>query len=291
VEDPGHRPATGEVLIGAAASPETMSPMFAVSFDTHLFLQRVFSPDHVFVRAMLTTLYIAVSAQIIGVIIGLFAALARQSASRPLRALAFVYALAIRGTPVLVQIFFLYYGANLFFGVDLFPRTADFGVFSLSGAVLAGIAALAINEGAYMGEIIRAGIQSLPPGQVEAAKSLGMSPVLTMRRVVLPQAARVIVPPLGNQFNGMLKTTSLLFFIGVYEMFADAQVHYSSTFKPAEYFGAVAVWYLALTSLWSIIQYFIERRLAVSVRTPTAGRLSWRGRAMPSTVVPDQDAR
>jgi His/Glu/Gln/Arg/opine family amino acid ABC transporter permease subunit len=106
--------------------------MFAVSFDTHLFLQRVFSPDHVFVRAMLTTLYIAVSAQIIGVIIGLFAALARQSSSRALRGVAFVYALAIRGTPVLVQIFFLYYGANLFFGVDLFPRTADFGLFSLA---------------------------------------------------------------------------------------------------------------------------------------------------------------
>jgi polar amino acid transport system permease protein len=141
-----------------------------------------------------------------------------------------------------------------------------FSAFQLSGAVVAGIAALAFNEGAYMAEIIRSGIESIGVGQSEAAKSLGMGSSLSMRRVILPQAARVIIPPLGNQFITMLKVTSLLFFIGVYEMFADAQVHYATTFKPAEYFGAVAVWYLLLTSIWSVIQWFIERRLSVSIR-------------------------
>ena len=85
-----------------------------------------------------------------------------------------------------------------------------------------------------MSEIIRAGIDAIDKGQMEAAKSLGMTYRLAMQRIVLPQAARVIVPPLGNEFNNMLKTTSLLFFIGVYELFADAEVHYSATFKPSE---------------------------------------------------------
>jgi polar amino acid transport system permease protein len=253
--------------------------MLAVVFDWQLFLDRLIHPDHVFLNAMATTVEVAVAAQVFGVLIGLVAALARLSGSRVLRSAAIVYALVIRGTPVLVQIFFLFYGANLFLGIELFPRAADFGLFSVSGAILAGIAALAINEGAYMAEIIRSGIQSIPRGQTEAAMSLGMSPRLTMRRVVLPQAARVIVPPLGNQFNAMLKMTSLLFFIGVYEMFADAQVHYSSTFKAAEYFGAVAVWYLLLTGVWSIIQFLIERRLAVSDRIPPSVRARWRRRS------------
>src|SRR5438046_6106369 len=105
-----------------------------------------------------------------------------------------------------------------------------------------------------MAEIIRAGITSVDPGQMEAAKSLGMRQSLAMRRIVLPQAARVIVPPLGNEFNAMMKTTSLLAFIGVYELFQDADVHYSNSFKPVEYFLAVAFWYLVLTSAWTVVQ-------------------------------------
>ena len=113
-----------------------------------------------------------------------------------------------------------------------------------------------------MREIIRAGIDSIDKGQMEAAKSLGMAPGLAMRRIVLPQAARVIIPPLGNEFNNMLKTTSLLAFIGVTEMFQDADIHYSTTFKPVEYFAAVAFWYLVLTTIWSFAQAWIERKLA-----------------------------
>ena len=103
-----------------------------------------------------------------------------------------------------------------------------------------------------MREIIRAGIDSIDKGQMEAAKSLGMRYGLAMRRIVLPQAARVIVPPLGNEFNNMLKTTSLVFTIGVYEMFADAEIGYSNTFQPVEFFVAVAFWYLVLTTIWSV---------------------------------------
>jgi polar amino acid transport system permease protein len=200
------------------------------------------------------------------VVLGLISALAGMSRYAALRALSYAYVLVFRGTPLIVQIFFVYYGANLFLGIDLFPRTVDLFAFSVSGAVVAGITALALNEGSYMSEIIRAGIMSVDAGQMEAAKSVGMTYRLAMRRIVLPQAARVIVPPLGNEFNGMIKNTSLLAFIGVYEMFFDAEIHYSTTFKPVEYFLAVAVWYLLLTTAWSLIQVQIERRLGASER-------------------------
>ena len=239
--------------------------MLVAAFDAHIVWQRLFHPDHVFLAALWRTIYIAVAAQFFGVLLGLFAALARMSRLLPLRLLSGFYVLIFRGTPVIVQIFFIYFGANLLFGVDLFPRTVGW-LGGLNGAVFAGIVALALNEGAYMSEIIRAGIDAVDRGQMEAARSLGMTTRLAMRRIVLPQAARVIVPPLGNEFNNMMKTTSLLVFIGVYEIFGDADVHYSTTFKPVEYFFAVACWYLLLTTIWSLIQAQIERKLATSER-------------------------
>ena len=227
---------------------------------------RIAHPDHAFFRALYTTVYMAVIAQFMGVVLGLIAALMRSSRLAPLRWLSGLYIWIFRGTPLLVQIFFIYYGTNELFGVNIIPNTLHLGLFSLDGAVLAGILALGINEGAYMREIIRAGIDSIDKGQMEAAKSLGMRYGLAMRRIVLPQAARVIVPPLGNEFNNMLKTTSLVFTIGVYEMFADAEIGYSNSFLPAEYFLGVAFWYLVLTSAWTIVQASIERRLAASER-------------------------
>jgi len=124
--------------------------------------------------------------------------------------------------------------------------------------------ALGVNEGAYMTEIVRAGILAIDPGQMEAAKSLGMTYRKAMRRIVLPQAARVIVPPLGNEFNNMLKTTSLMAVISVTELFRVAQGVYAVTFKPFEVFLGVAVYYLALTTIWSLIQSVIERRIGAS---------------------------
>jgi polar amino acid transport system permease protein len=245
------------------------------ALDWHVVGRRIFHPDHVFFRALYTTVYIAVIAQVMGVVLGLFAALMRASKVWPLRLVSGIYVLIFRGTPLLVQIFFVYYGANQLLGFTLIPNSLNLGLFSLDGAVVAGILALGINEGAYMREIIRAGIDSIDRGQMEAAKSLGMRYRLAMRRIILPQAARVIVPPLGNEFNNMLKTTSLVFTIGVYEMFADAEIHYSQTFQPVEYFLAVAFWYLVLTGVWSVIQAQIERKLAASER---ADELSFRER-------------
>jgi polar amino acid transport system permease protein len=234
--------------------------------DWHIVWSRIFHPDQTMLLALERTIYISVAAQFFGALLGLAAAFARMSRLSPLRLLSGLYVLVIRGTPVIVQIFFVYFGTNLLFGFTLIPNTLDLVFFTLDGAVFAGIVALAINEGAYMREIIRAGIDAVDAGQMEAARSLGMTHSLAMRRIVLPQAARVIVPPLGNEFNSMLKTSSLLAFIGVYELFQDADVHYSNTFKPVEYFLAVACWYLLLTSIWALIQAQIERKLAESER-------------------------
>jgi polar amino acid transport system permease protein len=241
------------------------SPMLA-TVDWHIVWQQIFHPDHTFARALWTTVYIAVLAQLLGIVLGLFAALMRMSKIAPLRLLSGLYVLIFRGTPVLVQIYFVYFGANLLFGFTLIPTTVNFGLFQMDGAAFAGILALGINEGAYMREIIRAGIDAIDKGQMEAARSLGMVYRLAMRRIVLPQAARVIVPPLGNEFNNMLKTTSLVYAIGAYELFSDAEIRYSTHFKPVEYFGAVAFWYLVLTGVWTVIQAQIERKLAVSER-------------------------
>jgi polar amino acid transport system permease protein len=256
----------------------------AINVEWPIVLQRIFSPEAEFWGALLATISIAIVAQLLGIALGLLSALAGLSRLRPVRLLSAAYVLLIRGTPLIVQIFFIFFGANLFFGFNLFPREVAIAGLTISGAVLAGITALAVNEGAYMSEIIRAGILAVDPGQMEAALSVGMTRPLAMRRIVLPQAARVIVPPLGNEFNGMIKNTSLLAFIGVYELFFDAEVHYSTTFQPVEYFLAVAFWYLVLTTIWSLIQARIERRLNPAEQLQDVGvlgrvrRLQW-GRA------------
>jgi polar amino acid transport system permease protein len=228
-----------------------------VAVDLHVIWQQVFHPDHILFRVLWATVYIAVVSQVLGVLLGLLAALARMSRFAVLRWISGIYVWIFRGTPLLVQIFYVYFAFS-------WP-SLSFGFWTVTDAAIAGIVALSINEGAYMREIIRAGIDSVDKGQMEAAKSVGMTYGKAMRRIILPQAARVIVPPLGNEFNNMLKNTALLFTIGVFEMFAFAEQNYSHTFI-ADYYLAIAVWYLLLTTIWTFIQAWIERRLAESER-------------------------
>ena len=232
--------------------------MLVAAIDWHVIWTRIFHPDSTFVHALWVTIYISIVSQALGIVLGLLAAFARMSRVWPLRLVSWVYVLLFRGTPVLVQIFFFYFAFGLP-GINL-------AGYHVPAEAVAGIIALSINEGAYMREIIRAGIDSIDTGQMDAAKSVGMRHGLAMRRIILPQAARVIVPPLGNEFNNMMKTTSLVAFIGVTELFQNAEIGYSQTFKPVEYFAAVAFWYLVLTTIWSLIQARIERRLAASER-------------------------
>lgn len=248
----------------------------ASQVDWHLLFERIFNSSPVFWRALATTVYISVCAELLGIILGIITMGLSRSRISPLRWLAWVYRLVMRGTPPIVQIFFIYYGANLLLGFDLFPTNLTVGSVTVSGAVIAGIVALGLNEGAFMSEIIRGGVDSVEAGQLEAALSVGMTRRQAMRKIIAPQAARVIIPTIGNQYNYMLKATSLLSFIGVYEMFQDAQVGYSATFRPVEYFIGVAIWYLVLTSVWGLIQSRIEKKLGASEFETIGDRRLWK---------------
>lgn len=233
-------------------------------FDWSLFWSTIWPPtafQNPLIRTgIIVTLVVSVVAQLMGVILGLFAALAKMSRFSILRGLADAYIWYFRGTPLLVQMVLLYFGLGVTHIYD-FPdlRIATFIV--ITGAIQAGTLALGINEGAYMAEIIRAGIEAIDPGQMEAAKSLGMTYPLAMQRIVLPQAAKVIVPPLGNEFNNMMKTTTLLSVISAPELFfAFSQIN-ARLFKPFELFIAVSIYYLVMTTVWSFIQARIEASL------------------------------
>ncbi len=207
--------------------------------------------SELFITAAWTTLWISVVAQASGVIIGLFLALMRMSRYPVLSLPARFYIWVFRGSPLLVQLLLLYFGFP-----EVFP-----GLVPYITVYSAALIAFSFNEGAYMAEIVRAGITSVDPGQMEAAKSLGMRYALAMRRIVLPQAARVIIPPLGNEFNNMLKTTSLASVIGLFELTYTAQVYGSQGFVYFELLVVATFYYLLLTTLWGYIQSWIENRM------------------------------
>ncbi len=209
-------------------------------------------PNLIFLRAAWTTLWISVVAQIIGVVLGLFLALMRMSRLKALNWIAGAYIWFFRGSPLLVQVLLLW---------DALPKLAANNPYLLLPDFGCVLLAFSLNEGAYMAEIIRAGIGSVDPGQMEAGKALGMRFSLAMRRIILPQAARVIVPPLGNEFNNMLKTTSIASVIGVFELTNVATVYGSPTFSVFELLLVATLYYLALTTLWGYVQGLIEKRL------------------------------
>ncbi len=186
-----------------------------------------------------------------------------------MRWLANAYIWFFRGTPLLVQIL-LFYAAIPYLG--LVRPLADLNFFPSLGydrvpmdSFIAALLALSLNEGAYMAEIVRAGIDAVDDGQMEAAKSLGMPYRMAMRRIVLPQAARVIVPPLGNEFNNMLKSSSLASAIALLELLGTVSEIGAASFTTFELYVVASFWYLVLTSIWTVIQALVERRLNVSV--------------------------
>lgn len=212
-------------------------------------------PNLLFLKAAWTTVWIAVLAQFLGVVFGLLLALMRMSRHSWLNGPASAYLWFFRGSPLLVQLYLLWTGLPA-----LFPNNPYF----LWPAWLCVLVSFSLNEGAYMSEIIRAAISSVDAGQMEAAKALGMRYPLAMRRVILPQAARVIIPPLGNEFNNMLKTTSLASTIGLYELTGTARIYGAQAFVQFELLIVATVYYLVLTSIWEVIQRRIEKRFDFS---------------------------
>jgi len=226
------------------------------------------------------TIELTLSAMAIGVTLGVITALMRLSENRLLSGAATVYIVAFRGTPALVQLIFWYNLAALFpkitLGIPFFgPDFMSLNANAIITPVVAANLGLGLCEGAYMAEIVRAGIMSVDPGQREAGVALGLTRAQTMRRIILPQALRVIVPPTGNQIIGMLKLSSLASVISVTELLAAAGLIYTRTFETIPLLIVASLWYIALTGVLTLGQRVIERRLGRSVQeTATASMWS-----------------
>ena len=226
--------------------------------------QYLFSP-HV-LSGVLVTIELTIIAMLAGVILGIVLAVMRMSKSRLLSSVAWVYIWFFRGTPVFVQIIFWYNIAALYphltLGIPFGPSFVSLNINSLLTPFIAGSLALATNEGAYMSEIVRAGIISVDEGQAEAASSLGMSKAKTLRLIVLPQAMRLIIPPTGNETISMLKTTSLVSVIAVPDLLKSAQDIANANYRIIQLLIVASIWYLAMTTVLSIGQFYLERHYA-----------------------------
>jgi polar amino acid transport system permease protein len=244
-------------------------------------------------RGVRTTLELTALAMVIGIVLGVILAVMRLSPNPLVKGASWFYIWFFRGTPVLLQILFWGIGISALYpkisiGIPFGgPVIASGNANKLITLFVAGVLGLGLNEGAYMAEIVRAGIISVDEGQHEAAASLGMTRLQTMRRIVLPQAMRVIIPPTGNETISMLKTSSLVSVIAVTDLTYAVQLIYAQNFKTIPLLIVAALWYLFFTTLLSIGQYYIERHYARGssrelpptplqrIRTLTLGRREW----------------
>lgn len=212
------------------------------------------------------TIELTVLSMVIGIVLGIIVAVMRLSANPILSTMAWLYAWFFRGTPVLVQVVFWSFIAALYpvlsLGIPFGPEFVYFDSNKLIPIFVGVVLGFGLNEAAYMSEIVRAGILSVDSGQTEAAEALGMTRTKILRRIVLPQAMRVIIPPTGNETISMLKTTSLATVVAVGDLFTQVQLIYGSNYKQIPLLVVASVWYLVLTSVLSVAQYFIERRYA-----------------------------
>jgi polar amino acid transport system permease protein len=217
-------------------------------------------------QGIVLTLELTVLAMVIGVGLGIVLAVMRLSPNPVTSTISWLYIWFFRGTPVLVQIFFSYnlntvlphIGLGIPGGALLWQANTN----DLISPFIAATLGLGLNEAAYMAEIVRAGIISVEHGQTEAAQALGMNRLLVMRRIVLPQAMRVIIPPTGNETISMLKTSSLAFVAAVPELFTRSEQISNANFAVIELAFVTSVWYLLMTSVLTVGQYYVERYFA-----------------------------
>jgi polar amino acid transport system permease protein len=214
-------------------------------------------------NGLLVTLELTLIAMAIGIVLGVVLAVMRLSPNPLVSTASWFYIWLFRGTPVLVQLLFWQFISALYprisLGIPFGPELLHGDANTLITPFTAAILGLGLNEGAYMAEIVRAGIISVDEGQTDAGQALGMSRLQTMRRVVLPQAMRVIIPPTGNETISMLKTSSLVSVIAYAELLYSVQLIYSVNFKQIPLLLVASIWYLIFTSVLSVGQYYIER--------------------------------
>ena len=225
------------------------------SFDTHLFWTALSSGP--FWRGALTALELTIVSLATAIVIGFFVALAALSTRRRTRSLAWVYNWLFRATPTLLQLYFVWYALPQIWGVFAGRWFTPFAAAWL---------ALSLNEAAYMSEIIRAGLMSVDPGQELAGRTLGMTRRQILRKVIVPQAVRIVIPPTGNEFITLLKLTSLAFVISLHELLTAAQELASATFQYPEPLLAALLYYLVIVSILMVIQAQLERRFTWTSR-------------------------
>jgi polar amino acid transport system permease protein len=259
VRRPGRWVAAAIILYLSAAIAKSVAtnPRFQWGIIRHYFTSsRV-------LQGLITTLELTVLCMAIGIAIGVVLAVMRLSPNPLVSAASWLYIWFFRGTPVLVQILFWGFIAALYprlsLGIPLGPQFVHFSANSAITPFVAGMLALGLNEGAYMAEIVRAGFISVDEGQTEAAQSLGMTRLQTMRRIVLPQAMRVIVPPTGNETISMLKTTSLVSVIAVTDLLYSVELIYAVNYRTIPLLIVASIWYLIVTTVLSFGQYYLER--------------------------------
>jgi polar amino acid transport system permease protein len=220
-------------------------------------------------RGLLVTIEVTAVAMLVGVVLGTVLAVMRLSENPLLRGAAGGYVWFFRGTPILVQLLFWFFLGTVLpkisLGIPFGPEFFSISSNTLITQFVAAILGLGLNEAAYMAEIVRAGIGSVDRGQTEAAQALSMNPGLTYRRIVLPQAARVIVPPTANELISMLKLTSLCLVIGLPELLTTAQLIYGRNFQQIPLLIVASIWYIVLTTILTVVQSRIERRMSRGV--------------------------
>jgi polar amino acid transport system permease protein len=261
VPHPGQWVATGFVLLILAIVVRIL--VTNGNFQWDVVRQYLFSS--VILDGLLLTLELTAVCMVVGVTFGVVLAVMRRSANPVVARAAGVYIWFFRGTPVLVQLIFWYNLAALFPTIRLGipfggPAFAHLSANSLITPFTAAVLGLGLNEGAYMAEIVRAGILSVDEGQTDAGRALGMSRMQIMRRIVLPQAMRFIIPPTGNETIGMLKMTSLVSVIALADLLYSAQFIYSQNFETIPLLLVVSIWYLAVTTVLTFGQTRLERR-------------------------------